>query len=54
MKKEEKSSSGKFTLMSNELGIYVLKLDSEGSTESIWLDEAELEELKNFLNTRER
>jgi hypothetical protein len=45
---EHKSKSGKWTLKSNDLEIYAIKLEAEGS---LWLEKEELEELREFLNS---
>lgn len=51
MKAETK---GEWTLSSNDLQLYILKLEDpiEG-TETIWVSKEQLESLKVFLNTRD-
>lgn len=48
MKKIQQSNTGKFHLLSNDLDIYALRMEGEGS---LWLEKAELEELREFLNS---
>jgi hypothetical protein len=53
MKTKLTSPSGNMVITSNDLGIYTLKVESEGSTESLWLDKEEITELRNLLNLLE-
>jgi hypothetical protein len=48
MKKVQQSTSGKFHLLSNDLGIFALKMENEGS---LWLEATEIAELREFLNS---
>jgi hypothetical protein len=43
-------TNSKFTLLQKG-DYYVLKLDNEEGTEKMWLDEKELKQLKEFLET---
>jgi hypothetical protein len=42
------SKDGKFSILSNDLEIYALKMENEGS---LWLELGELEDLREFLNS---
>ena len=49
-RKEIKSQSGQITIVTNDIGLFIIRVsDSEGS-EAITLDEAQYDELKQLLN----
>jgi hypothetical protein len=39
------------SIITNDLGIYVIKVESEGATESCWLDSDEIGRLKKLINS---
>lgn len=47
---KEKLENGNVSISSNDLGIFVIKIESEGSTESLWADQNELLALRQLLD----
>ena len=47
---KEKLENGNVSIATNDLGIYVIKIESEGATESLWADQSELLALRQLLD----